>query len=173
MARRVGERELDALVAVCREVAPDECWEYPKRARGTDGYAVVQRGGRAVMAHRASFEQFVGPIPEGMEIHHTCRTRACVNPAHLVPMSRRENVLLSNNAAAINARKTHCPKGHEYTTENTWVNLRRKGGTERRCKACQSARHRGWASRNRKRVSEIQMRYARNKKARQESTWQS
>jgi hypothetical protein len=44
------------------------------------------------MAHRASYEHFIGPVPEGMDLDHLCRVRCCVNPDHLEPVSRKENV---------------------------------------------------------------------------------
>ncbi len=44
------------------------------------------------VAHRALYEALVGPIPAGMELDHLCRVRSCVNPAHLEPVTRRENL---------------------------------------------------------------------------------
>lgn len=43
-------------------------------------------------AHRTAYELFVGPIPEGLELHHQCRNRGCVNPDHLEPATRQENL---------------------------------------------------------------------------------
>ena len=42
-------------------------------------------------AHRVIYEAEVGPIPEGMELDHTCNVRACVNPAHGEPVTPAEN----------------------------------------------------------------------------------
>jgi hypothetical protein len=56
-----------------------------------DGYGRVWLYGGMVLAHRASFEAFVGPIPEGMEIDHLCYVPSCVNPEHLEPATRAEN----------------------------------------------------------------------------------
>lgn len=64
---------------------------------GTDrhGYPEIKIGGRSgkqVLAHRVSYTEHVGPIPDGMEIDHTCHNRLCVNPAHLEPVTGEENI---------------------------------------------------------------------------------
>jgi len=43
------------------------------------------------MAHIWYYEQANGPVPEGLEIDHLCRVKACVNPAHLEAVSRTVN----------------------------------------------------------------------------------
>src|SRR3546814_19356891 len=65
---------------------------------------------RTRQAHRISYELCVGPIPEGMELDHLCRVRRCVNPAHMEPVTHRENVLRGEAglARAVQQRaKTH------------------------------------------------------------------
>ena len=47
---------------------------------------------RQVRAHRRSYERLVGPIPDGLDLDHLCRTPGCVNPEHLEPVTRRENI---------------------------------------------------------------------------------
>ena len=55
------------------------------------------------MAHRIAYEEWVGPIPDGMEIDHVCRNRACCNPKHLRLATRKQNGenvgLHANNAS--------------------------------------------------------------------------
>lgn len=112
------------------------CWLWTMRPAG-EGYGQIKlESGRRQQAHRFAYELLVGPIPEGLQLDHLCRVRHCVNPAHLEPVTSRENVHRSPIApAALNARKTHCPHGHEYTDDNTYFS-----GGKRICRACNIAR---------------------------------
>jgi hypothetical protein len=84
--------------------------------------------------HRLCYELSVGPIPDGMHIHHICGHRACVNPRHLDLVSPEEHTvnLTPGCIAYENSRKTECSNGHEYTPENT---LYTKTG-HRHCREC-------------------------------------
>ncbi|WP_414654556.1 HNH endonuclease signature motif containing protein [Intrasporangium sp.] len=68
----------------------------------------------------------MGPIPEGLVLDHLCRNRACCNPAHLEPVTIRENILRGEPA-----NRTHCPHGHAYTPENTRID-----NNMRSCRTC-------------------------------------
>jgi hypothetical protein len=92
------------------------------------GYGQISVQNRREKAHRAAYEAFVGPIPDGLVIDHTCRVRRCVNPAHLEPVTHAENV---RRGIAPNARKTQCPKGHVYDDANTY-----RAAGRRDCRAC-------------------------------------
>lgn len=103
-------------------------------ARGY-GRVCVGSVGR-VQAHRVSYLALVGPIPEGLVLDHRCRVRCCVNPAHLEPVTNRENGLRGD--VAHNGRITHCPHGHAYDANNTYRHSRgRHSG--RHCRACNRA----------------------------------
>jgi hypothetical protein len=119
-----------------------------------DGYGIGRNG---QMAHRLAYEAEHGPIPEGMVVDHLCRNRACCNPHHLEMVSVRENVMRSESFASVNASKTHCQHGHEFSPENTRVSsikIRRPGGTiwygtRRSCRSCDVRRQREYQQRKR------------------------
>lgn len=123
---------------------PDRFWEkaIPEPMTGcwlwtaglSDGYARFQDGWKRYKAHRYSYVMLVGPVADGLDMDHKCRTTCCVNPAHLEPVTHRVNV--QRGAAGDRQKaKTHCPKGHEYAGENLYVH-----GTNRQCRACGRAR---------------------------------
>lgn len=123
---------------------PDGCWVWTA-CRVWNGYGQFRVAGKTVYAHRFAYELLVGPIPDGLELDHLCRNRACVNPSHLEVVDSRTNTLRGDGPAAQNARKTHCAHGHELTLENIW----RSGRNSRLCRACSLDRQRS----TRKKVS--------------------
>lgn len=95
-------------------------------------------------AHRATYMQFVGLIPDGLELDHLCRVRECCNPYHLEPVTRKENLRRGVGAAVTRARHhavDRCKHGHAFDAENTY--LYRHGGLDRRaCRTCKRERKR-------------------------------
>jgi hypothetical protein len=69
------------------------CW-HDRRPVEASGYGrqLTLPDGRQVKAHRAYYEYFVGPVPEGLELDHLCENRWCVNPGHLEPVTHTENI---------------------------------------------------------------------------------
>ena len=115
-----------------------DCWEWTA-GKNVGGYGRFTLTGSDtnVAAHRYAYEDELGPIPEGMDLDHLCRNRACVRPSHLEPVTNKVNVLRGVAPTADNARKTHCPEGHEYSPENTRIY---RG--YRYCRTCQRAHSR-------------------------------
>ncbi len=69
------------------------CWEWlGDRLNGYGRCKVSDGTDRTVQAHRAFYEHHVGSIPDGLDIHHKCANKGCVNPEHLEPLTRAENV---------------------------------------------------------------------------------
>jgi hypothetical protein len=118
----------------------DGCWIWTAET-GRDGYGRTKADGRRVMAHRLVYTLLAGPIPAGLQLDHLCRVRSCVNPAHLEPVTSRENTLRSEGPAAKNHDKDECLNGHPFDSINTYV---RPDGKGRHCKACHRARNRVW-----------------------------
>jgi len=118
-------------------VAENDCWEWTGAIQSR-GYGCVGYSGKTTLTHRLSYELLVGPIPEGLHIDHLCRNRACCNPGHLEAVIQGVNTLRGVSFSAINATKTHCRHGHEYTADNTYTDKR----GSRSCRTCRTASHR-------------------------------
>ena len=123
------------------------CWPWLAGKAGSYGAFYVD--GVQVRAHIWAYEHWIGPVPEGMQLDHVCHNiddacmggkncphRLCVNPYHLEAVPPRTNLLRGKGLSADNARKTHCPEGHEYDEANTIHSCGR-----RTCKTCKRLRY--------------------------------
>lgn len=110
------------------------CWVWTAATACGYGRFAVSHG-QLVQAHRFAYELLVGPIPEGLELDHLCRNRACVNPAHLEPVTTRVNLLRGVGASAQNVLKDRCPNGHSYSSI-------RKDRGDRECVECRREKQR-------------------------------
>ncbi len=158
MAYKKFNSVLERLMDKVMPVTETGCWIWmaplDKGGYGSFGfydslkYKTKKQKSVKVKAHIAMYTELVGPIPEGLELDHLCRVRCCVNPAHLEPVTHQENCRRGMAAAVATARskaKTHCPRGHEYTEENTFIT---NGG--RKCKQCRTLFDRGRGGKKRR-----------------------
>jgi len=136
----VGDPRLPARFWAKVRVSENGCWEWMgARAKGYAHFSVGSRidgSYRSIRGHRLAYETMIGPIPPLLEPDHLCRNRACVQPEHIELVTMRENILRGNGPSALNARKTHCLRGHPFDEINT-CSLRTG---KRECRACRRLR---------------------------------
>ena len=122
------------------EKRSDGCWIWLGSNRGRDGmlYGSEDYQGRRVGAHQLAMILFKGVCIDelgvnGFHVLHKCDVPLCVNPSHLFLGTHKENMAdkIKKNRCTMK-NKTHCPKGHEYTKENTYIS---KNGA-RHCREC-------------------------------------
>lgn len=114
--------------------APDGCWNWTAY-RDPHGYGRFRNLGRAMLAHRVAYHASTLDYPNTLD--HLCRNRACVNPEHMEPVTRGENVLRGEGLPARRARQTHCKSGHPLSGENL-ATYKRGESVQRVCRACRA-----------------------------------
>lgn len=163
-AREYVPAKQEKFEAVVTITDTDECIPWPKW-RGTSGYGSLYYKRRYYPVHRAVYEFYVGEIPEGYVVDHTCHNdtdcnlgvecphRMCVNPKHLEAITPGENTRRGNSMSAVQARRTSCAKGHEYVGDNFYIRPY-KNGTRRICRICERVASRRLYWRNKEKSAE-------------------
>lgn len=110
-----------------------DCWLWTG-VINRNGYGQVNtrgpEGWTTTSAHRFTYITYKGIFPKELHIDHLCRNRACVNPEHLEPVTRLENVARSSIGEK-NRSKLRCIRGHDFSPDNT-----RERHGHRQCKKC-------------------------------------
>lgn len=131
----MNDRESDRFWKKVRKTS--SCWIWTA-AKAHFGYGAFRIRRKTLRAHRLSYWKLVGRIPNGMELDHKCGNPACVNVAHLDPVSHKENM-----GRGRQKRRETCVRGHKFS--ETEVIL--KNGT-RKCAECRRICGRDWYRRH-------------------------
>lgn len=125
------------------------CWNWTG-CIASRGYGDYEVRGQRFLAHRIAYTAIAGEIPSGLVIDHLCRNRRCVNPAHMEPVTNKENILRGVSPTSINARKVFCPQGHLLSTETKCNG----GHWQRFCRPCQVVWTRNYRQRRNRELRE-------------------
>lgn len=128
------------------------CWLWVGQVN-SGGYGLYGK----TRAPRMVYEALVAPMEKHLVTDHLCRTRCCVNPAHLEPVTHSENSRraclvkggLMETGTLISKSKARCPKGHLYGGDNLYIHPR----GDRICRACTNDSAAQWRERNRERIN--------------------
>jgi hypothetical protein len=108
-----------------------DCWVWTA-CRNDDGYGIIGVDHKTAGVHLAIWRDENGPLPEGMQLDHLCRVRACWRPEHIELVTHAVNMERGEGIDRLMAAKTHCDNGHEFTEANTFLHH----GRYRGCKTC-------------------------------------
>lgn len=124
-----------------RILKTDTCWLW--QGGKSHGYGITNFESRKESVHRTIYRICVGEIPEGLQLDHLCRVKLCCNPAHLEPVTARENIRRGMCPAAKTVRYGYCIRGHKFE-EGSYIQC----PSGRRCKKCASIRYASYMAAN-------------------------
>lgn len=119
-------------------IEPSGCWRWVGYIDKNTGYGrVAHQPKQTTTAHRASYELFIGPIPDGHWVDHLCRNRWCVNPEHLETVLPRENTMRGSAPAVAAYKAGTCQRGHS-NAEHAYF----RDGQRICCRTCEAENQR-------------------------------
>lgn len=111
-----------------------DCWTWTGFC--DKGYGRFRwKGFKTCKAHRIVYQLFVERVADDLELDHLCLNRSCVNPSHLEPVTRLENIRRSHVTGNGNGTRTHCRRGHDLRNGGHYAYF-----GKRYCKICAKAR---------------------------------
>jgi len=125
---------LDRFFAKVEEDPETECWNWTACV-SPEGYGKFHFEGKVVYAHRFAYMELIREIPDELVLNKVCKSRVCVNPDHLDPVTRKVNVN-RGDLHLVNGSKTHCKFGHPFDKKNTYRIVDKDGFKHRQCREC-------------------------------------
>jgi hypothetical protein len=124
----------------------NECWPWLAAKRKSGHGVFLWAPHRLTPASRFAYILTHGAISDTMTVQHLCHNHPCCNPAHLQLLSLADKLRMvrvnGKGSPELNSRKTHCPRGHEYTPDNTYLDPADGSRQCRRCRELAHYRHR-------------------------------
>ena len=141
----IGNRDREKFDAQWMPEPNSGCWLWLGKL-DRSGYGVFSGN---VSAYRASYETVFGEVPLGLDLDHKCRVRICINPDHLDPVTRRENLLRGDTIPSKFIKRTTCNNGHCFSGSNLGYRTCKSSSGKRSipyryCKTCRNM----WAKKN-------------------------
>jgi hypothetical protein len=144
----IGLSPLERFWKMARKLPSENaCWAWIGK-RNKQGHPRFYFNNRIGLAHRFAYEEWIGDIPVGWDLHHVCGNPWCVNPSHLKPLPHGAHT--KYHAPMIqHPTREYCIRGHPLTPDNRMAN----GGKNTWCRECR--RMHQWCLRHGLRITEF------------------